>query len=173
MLCRWLIKVIRHGPVLPDGSSRSGISFLEHADHGPFFRAVEDCSCSLLRFFQVIHKGSLWLTVSEAKSAIDSVNLFCNAYSFLARRSYDQGECLFHLEPALHMYRHISVRMQAALDRASPAVLSPACFACDLSEDFVGKCARMSRRVAARTCAQRTEQRMLIRYFLEYEKLGL
>ena len=173
MLARWLLRVLRQGPVKPDQTGRSGVTFLRDADKGHIFRAMEDACCSLLRFFQIIHKSGLWLDRNLAQSAADAVQLFCQSYTFLAREFHKLGKFLFHLEPALHMYRHVGLRITTILRTGAPAVLSPAAHLTDQSEDFVGVCSRISRRVAARTCGQRTVQRMLIRYHLEFEKLGV
>ena len=116
MLCRWLVRVVRNGALLPDGSGRSGVSLVAaDPERGPIVRAIEDSCCSLLRFFQVIYKGGLWLSKAEAKSAIDSINLFCAAYVFLAKTYHQQDACLFHLEPALHMCKHMALRLQSTL----------------------------------------------------------
>jgi len=173
MLARWLLRVVRHGPVKPDATGRSGVTFLSDPELGHIFKAMEDACCSLLRFFQIIHNNGLWLNRSLGQSAADSVQLFCHTYTFLAREFCERGKFVFHLEPALHMYRHVGLRITTVLQTGAPAVLSPAAFVTDQSEDFVGICSRISRRVAARTCGQRTLQRMLIRYHLEFEKLGL
>ena len=86
---------------------------------------------------------------------------------------FRRGQFLYHLEPSLHMFKHVQVRLLRILATGAQAIMSPAAHLTDLSEDLVGICSRMSRRVAARTCGQRTLQRMLIRYYLEFEKLGL
>ena len=174
MLMRWLLLLLRHGPVLPDRSGRSGLTWLsDPGQKGEVCRAVEDACCSCLRFFQMLHKGGLWLSRSEATSAATSVELFCACYKHLAMEFFRLGKCLYHLEPSLPMFKRVQVRLIRILATGAQAIMSPAAHLTDMSEDFVGICSRISRRVAARTCGQRTLQRMLIRYYLEFEKLGL
>ena len=173
MLLRWLLILVRQGALKPDQTGRSGVTYFRDPDKGPVFKAVEDCCCSLLRYFQVLHKNGLWLNRDQCNAAADAVHLFCAGYCFLAGNFLERQLCLFHLEPSLHMFKHIGLRLTRCLQTSAPVVLSPAAFLCDMSEDFVGICARISRRVAARTCGQRTLQRMLIRAYLEFEKQGL
>ena len=169
MLLRWLLLVVRHGHVKPDGSGRTGTTFFHHPEMGPVVKAIEDACCALLRFFQVLHKGGVYLTVSEATSAADSIRLFCGAYVSLAHAFYAKQVCLFHIEPSLHMCKHIEVRLRRIIANSAPAILNPAMHLCEQSEDFVGVTSRISRRVAARTCGQRTLQRMMIRYAMEFK----
>ncbi|CAE7356750.1 unnamed protein product [Symbiodinium sp. CCMP2592] len=173
MLMRWLLLLLRHGPVLPDGSGRSGRTWLQDPEKGEICRAIEDACCGCLRFFQILHKNGLWLSRSEAESAAASVELFCACYKHLAMEFFRMGKSLYHLEPSLHMFKHVQVRLVRILATGAQAIMSPAAHLTDMSEDFVGICSRISRRVAARTCGQRTMQRMLIRYHLEFEKLGM
>ncbi|CAE7722333.1 unnamed protein product [Symbiodinium sp. CCMP2456] len=84
MLARWLLRLLRQGPVKPDETGRSGVTFLSDPEKGHIFRAMEDACCSLLRFFQIIHKNGLWLNRSLGQSAAVSVELFCLSYTFLA-----------------------------------------------------------------------------------------
>ena len=167
MLLRWLLKLVFGGAVMPDGSGRSGETFLDDATHGRVFHAVADCSRALLHFFHIIHHGGVWLDPTKALDAANSINLFCSAYNFLAREFYRRGQCVFHLEPSIHMLKHVPLRLEAAVSRGAPVVLSPAIFLCELSEDFVGRTARISRRVNGRTVSERTVQRMLIKYHHE------
>ena len=136
------------------------------------FQALYDCCCSLLRFFQVVRNNGLWLTPALAKSVGDGLHLFCAAYCHLARDAFAQGAFLYHLEPSLHMVKHVADRL-TTLAATAPVIMSPAAFLTDLSEDFVGICSRLSRRVAARTTGHRTLQRLLIQMWFKYEDWSL
>ncbi|CAE7246908.1 unnamed protein product, partial [Symbiodinium pilosum] len=105
---------LSEGALKPDQTGRSGVTYFRDPDKGPVFKAVEDCCCSLLRYFQVLHKNGLWLNRDQCNAAADAVHLFCAGYCFLA------GNFL-----------------ERCLQTSAPVVLSPAAFLCDMSEDFV------------------------------------
>ena len=127
-----------------------------------------DCALAICVFFSVIHKGGVWLPRQQAEKAMDACNLFCSGYRFLAGEFYKLQQQRYHLEPSLHQFKHVAVRILVQLQAGANWILSPGAFLCDASEDFVGQTARTSRRVAARTCGQRTLQRFLIKVHLHW-----
>ena len=174
ILLRWLLKVLREGPLLSEEQRRSGVPVANGAgDMVPCIAAMVDGCCSLLQYFTVLHKDKLWLERHRAQQAMQSLDLFVAAYCFLARACLLRGVPRFHMEPSLHMVKHMSVRLQQSLDMQAPRVLNPACWLCEASEDWVGRIARISRRVHARTVGKRTLQRYLIKMFLEFERVGM
>ena len=166
------------GPVIfaQEQVGRCGHSLLENApDHARamIYRAIHDGCVGLLRFFQLLHKRGLFLTRQDASDAAGAMNLFCQTYTYLARSFFDLGLCRYHLEPTLHMCRHVSYGLEQVLQTGAPVLVSPGAWLCEQSEDFVGKISRITRRVSARLCAQRTLQRYLVKVFLEWERLGV
>ena len=174
ILMRWLLKLLRGGPVRFEEGRRPGISLLVNAgDRGGVYNAVHDGCCSVLLLFQLLHKGSLWLERPQAGKIIECVELFCAVYGFLANFFMRERKCRFHMEPSLHLFYHIALRLRETLDSGAPVLLNPALFMCEQSEDWVGRISRITRRVHARTCGQRTLQRYLVKMFLELEKHGI
>ena len=178
ILLRWLLRVLQGGAIIFAGDSpgnRSGRPLAQHPgfeDKAPVLGAMQDGCVALLSFFQTIHRGNLFLQRQEAASAAGACNLFCNAYVFLARHFFDAGRCRFHLEPSLHMFRHVGHGLELLLSRQAPVCLSPAAFLCEQGEDFIGRISRITRRVSARLTGQRTLQRYCIKLHLEWGKLG-
>ena len=123
--------------------------------------------------FSVLHRERLWLNRARAQEVVACVNLFSSVYVYLAGHFVSEKLCRFHMEPSHHAFMHLGVRVQQSLDANAPIVLSPACWLCENSEDWVGRISRITRRVHARTCAKRTIQRYLIKMFLEFERLNL
>ena len=174
MLLRWMVKVLRDGGLQPGQGERPKISLLNcGGSREPVFRALHDGACALLQFFSCIHRNKLWLDRQQAQHVAAAMDLFTSAYSYLAGFCFGQSICCFHLEPSLHMCKHIQLRLQESLDAGAPRLLSPAAVLCEASEDFIGKVSRISRRVHARTCGQRTLQRYMVKVHLEWEKLGV
>ena len=102
----------------------------------------------------------------------DAVDMFAASYSFLARRMHQRGLSRFHLEPSLHLYQHMAHRLHQQLATPSTRILSPAAFLSEAGEDFIGRVARVSRRVSARLQSQRTLQRMLIQTHAQWKALA-
>ena len=131
---------------------------------------MHDCALGVLVFFQVLHKCGIWLSRAEAQKAVDSCNMFCSGYSFLAAEFHQMGLPRYHIEPSLHQFKHASVRMQQQLRHGFAWVLSPGVFLNENGEGFIGQVARVSRRVAAKTCGLRTLQRFLIKAHLTWTR---
>ena len=174
LLLRWLVRVIRYGVSQNVGSPRPGRSLVDEApaDRQSSLSAILDAACGMVHFFQILHKCGAWLQPDVADKLCNDVDIFCSAYSYLASRSVASGVCRFHLEPSLHVYRHMSVRMRGLLEKGAERILSPGCFLCEASEDFVGHIARLSRRCAARATCQRTLQRYLIKAHFDWQDLS-
>ena len=171
---RWMLKLLRGGVVQCEQGCRPGISMLAHAgDRTAVYNAIHDGCCSLLLLFQVVHKGLLWLERSQAGKIVECIELFCAVYGFLANFFMRERKCRFHMEPSLHLFYHIAMRLRETLDSGAEVVINPAAFMCEQSEDWVGRIARISRRVHARTCGHRTLQRYLVKLYLELERHGI
>ena len=178
LVLRWLVRLIRHG-ILTDAGSRSGNGLLAQPP-GPedllefqrdVLQAVLDGACAMIRFFQILNHTGAWLDSNAAHKVAFHVHMFCASYYFLAGRCQNKGLCRFHLEPSLHMFRHMGLRVQHLLDKGCQWILSPACFLAESSEDFVGQVARLARRTSARSTCTRTIQRYLIKCHFDYKDL--
>ena len=171
LIARWLVRLLRYGAF--DGSTRPQVPLARSHDEETqrILEAMLDGACAMVHFFQVINNAGLWLTRSDSTKAVRAIDTFCICYAFLANKHHEKREHRFHLEPSLHVYQHMSVRLQDQLDRGSQRVLSPASMLCEAGEDFIGKVARVSRRVSARLTGQRTLQRMCIQMYADWKSI--
>ena len=102
------------------------------------------------------------------------MDIFTSCYVFLANRMHERRENRFHLEPSLHLFKHMAYRLRLQLAKETCRyILSPAAYLAEAGEDFIGKVARLSRRVSARLTGQRTLERMLIKTFYGLERAEL
>ena len=173
LLLRWLLRVLRHGVKVEGQPARPNISLTQSAldaSHVPVFEAMHDATRAGLLFFRIIHQPNLWETRDDGYKLVESVELFCSAYAFLATTMLNDGLCRFHFEPSLHQYMHLGVRLRNLLqNRCIQRVLSPASFLCESGEDFIGRIARISRRAPPRNLCMRTLQRYLIKLHQVWE----
>ena len=178
LLLRWLVRLIRYGA--SDGATaRNGTSLVDSVRGLPeeiharqsILRAILEASCGMLHFFQILHKSGAWLQRNIAEKLCNDIDIFCSAYVFLASQCMAAGVCRFHIEPSLHLLRHKSVRVRSILDTGAQRVLSPGCFLCESSEDFIGHVARLSRRCSARATCSRTLQRYLIKIHFDWQDM--
>lgn len=166
LMIRWLLHMVRHG-VCPDaGIGRPGRSLLTNPPVDwtrPFLERIALACESSLRFFRIMHTEGLWLTRDAAASMARACYEFTQSYSDLARRCSARMFNRYHLEPCLHAFHHYYVDLQSQLDSGAQVCLSPAAANCEADEDFVGKCARMSRFVHAGTTTLRTLERYMLK----------
>lgn len=149
-----------------------------HVCHKSFFKMIDlsqprpmhMCVClhvfeeygtiKLNRALRILYSSDLWLENLIALDVADCLFQFLRAYKKLAKIHWDAFEARFALLPKLHFIHEIEheLRRQA---RVASWVLNPICETCSMDEDFVGRCAYLTRCVDARTCALRSIQRYL------------
>ena len=106
-------------------------------------------------------KAGLWLNSNEAGMCSDCGLHFLACYSKLANLSYQRSSCRFNLVPKLHCFHHICMDLRSQA-RTSNFALNPLSQCTFQDEDFVGRVARISRRVSPRLQSLRTIQRYLV-----------
>ena len=109
---------------------------------------------------RLLYASDCWLERGTALELADGLLQFIRAYCKLAHIHVQKCQARFAMLPKLHSLHEIQfeLRRQAALSRW---VLNPAVETCSTDEDFVGRCALLTRSVSARTCALRSIQRYL------------
>ena len=168
LLLRWMVRLIRYGAY--NGVPRPQVPLATtHPGKRELLEAMLDGACSLVLFFQIINKAGLWLSQEQATKIMTSVETFVTCYTFLASQMHAAAQARFHMEPSLHLLHHMGFRLQQ--QQHATRILNPAAWLAEAGEDFIGKAARVSRRVSARLTGQRTMQRMLIQTYFAWQAL--
>ncbi|CAE7822447.1 unnamed protein product, partial [Symbiodinium sp. CCMP2456] len=106
-------------------------------------------------------QAELFMSSEDTRSVVDCGHKFLMGYSVLVTKCYERSLCLFKLRPKVHYLNHIFLRCYEEFRAAGFAtnILAESTF---MSEDFVGRAARLSRRVSTRAVAVKTLQRYLL-----------
>ena len=106
-------------------------------------------------------KAEYFMSGEHTRIVVEYGHRFLMGYGGLVRKCYDRSLCLFKLKPKVHYLNHIFLRSYQELKAAGFAtnILAESTF---MSEDFVGRTARLSRRVSSRAVAVKTLQRYLL-----------
>lgn len=95
---------------------------------------------------QGVYRHGIWLNDSCRGKLMKNIHRFTVAYASLAQEAYQQGKQLWAMVPKFHSLNHIKVCLEP--DRNRDFHLNPATFCCSMSEDFIGRVARQSRRIS-------------------------
>ena len=126
-----------------------------------------------LSYIGVMHSHGVWLPRCCAKFQLETGFRFLRGYLFLADHCMQNHVAGYRLRPKLHYLHHLLHDSQRQLE--NPAVgfiFSSSALLCETNEDFIGRLARVSRRVAAKTAGMRTTQRYLVKVRCLLERLG-
>lgn len=109
---------------------------------------IADACAAIGQFMHVVFEASFFLTESEGWQLVASGHAFLSCYARLARESCNAGLCLFKLKPKVHMFAHIVHTAFEQYKLGTDLVINPVAESTFMLEDFVGKVARLSRRVS-------------------------
>ena len=110
------------------------------------------------KFMRGIYAGDAFLHVSVARGLSNDLNYFVHAYSYLASQCFLKGIPAFPMFPKLHATHEVGFAMHSQC-RYTEWVWNPATVSCSMDEDFVGRCAFISRQVSPRLISLRFLQR--------------
>ncbi|CAE7313361.1 unnamed protein product [Symbiodinium sp. CCMP2592] len=112
------------------------------------------------RVIKTCLKAEYFMSPADTEAVVESGYAFLMRYSALVRKCYDRSLSLFKLRPKIHYLNHVFLRTyQEWLSNGS--AINPFAEATFMSEDFVGRAARVSRRVSPRAVAVKTLQRYI------------
>ena len=154
----------------PNGFWNKGhvtVTFLKFISHWLGNNNVADCAMLSLciegvkcidNALESLYKSDIWLSQSVAHSIGQNGLRFVEIYGRLVRLAFDRGVALWALMPKSHVIHHIF----AELSEAGQWIVNPAVYAVQISEDFVGKKSRLSRRVHPTQAIRRVLERSLM-----------
>ncbi|CAE7310029.1 unnamed protein product [Symbiodinium sp. CCMP2592] len=119
-----------------------------------------------LHFSQGIHGHSLWMVQSCTDSLRQALRDFLRGYSQLAQFCLLRKIPLFGLTPKYHALAHFKHDLEKALQGNLAATLNPATWDCSMSEDFIGRVSRQSRRIGYKR--NLFEKHVLQHYLLKF-----
>ena len=115
-----------------------------------------------------MYSSDLWLEPSLSHQIGGKGMEFLQLYQQLAKVSHDQGEALYPYMPKAHIVHHVMLR--CATSRG--AILNPLTFGVQVDEDFIGKKARLARRVGPGQVILRVLQRSLAVSYAYWHEMG-
>ena len=118
-------------------------------------KVLATAAWALADFLHVLDHSDFIMGDADASAAYTSGNHFATLYQYLSAEAEHQGRCLFHMRPKVHYFCHL-------VDDIIRSKINPGRISCMVSEDFVGKSARLTSKVHKSTYALRTLQRYMI-----------
>ena len=118
--------------------------------------------------FEKLYASDVWLTVSDARYIGNNGLRFLQLYQALATEAYQNNLALWSFMPKVHLVHHI-------FDECASAdcdIISPMTFAVQVDEDFIGRKARLARKVAPTQVILRTLQRSLAVSYAHWSESG-
>lgn len=115
---------------------------------------------SVNSFVRGMYSNDLFIPSAVAAGLSSNLRDFIRSHLYLAHSSYQLGLSHFLLVPKLHACHEIAHEMRRQASIASYA-FNVAAHTCSLDEDFIGRCAAVSRCISPRLICQRTLERYL------------
>lgn len=103
-----------------------------------------------LAFSQGIHGHGIWLKQNCVRFLKSILDTFGSCYAWLASYCLSNQYNLFGMVPKLHAMMHFSHDMNVSLQEHREFTLNPCTFDNSMSEDYIGRIARQSRRISFR-----------------------
>lgn len=119
-----------------------------------------------LNFSQGIHGHSLWLGQSCTRFLRKALFDFLRGYAWLAQYCLIRNIPLFGLTPKYHALCHYKHDFEASLQKNQQTIINPAAWDCSMSEDFIGRVSRQSRRIGFKKAT--FEKHLLQHYLLKF-----
>eukprot|EP00438_Fugacium_kawagutii_P011054 Skav221281 [mRNA] locus=scaffold2775:169664:171427:- [translate_table: standard] len=113
--------------------------------------------------FGMMHVHGIWLERACARLLYGHMMTFLRGYVTLGRKALDLRMRAFIQKPKMHALHHLAQRLRAQLESGAVLCLNPQVFACDCNEDFLGRIARLSRRVGFRLVDKRVCERYMLK----------
>ena len=149
------------------------VANLRDPSHMRILSAAMETVRGALDFIGILHAHGIFLPLPCAKWMHRSGLKLLRGYHFLADTCIAENRKLFSLRPKCHYFHHSLQELERQITAGHASVLSPAVFNCENDEDFIGRIARLSRRVSPRLTSQRVIDRYLVGVKLLFKRAGV
>ena len=129
-------------------------------EEGSLLQGAFQAARAINMFFSELYKEDLWIESSRALTISEHGMMFLRLHGRMAAQAYREQRALFLFMPNLHRLHHLFFCLRDDANRAQFA-LNVNLWNCQVEEDFIGRPARVSRRVAPQKVIRRTLQRGL------------
>ena len=127
----------------------------------PILQAIQAYGIAVGAFFRILYASGYFLQSNDAREAILSGLACVRQFVLLATLCVSKKLCLFKVTPKLHMFCHVLLAMLQQYRIDPTAVINPLAQATFQCEDFVGRVARLSRRVSPKIYGTKVISRYL------------
>ena len=148
----------------------------EHLDDSrkELYTAMLQTVQGALNYVGVYHSHGIFMPKPCTRFQLSCGYRLLRGYGFLASRAMREGRRFFALRPKLHYHQHMLLELQGQVLSQHEIMFNyAACFNCESNEDFIGRVARMSRKVSPKLTARRTIERYLVAVQLVLRRAGL
>ena len=114
----------------------------------------------LNQFMRGIYSNDVLMPSSTGIQLSDALYDFVKSFMYQAYAAYQKGLNFFPMHPKLHSIHEVAHELRRQASSAAFCV-NPAVYSCSQDEDFIGRCAVISRCVSPRLAAKRTLERYL------------
>ena len=126
----------------------------------PLFPLAKEAVGSINTFMQRLYSSDLWIEAADGREIAQIGFDFLLKYMTLAKEAFESDRSLFIFMPKIHVVHHVIDTLWEQ-SCAAPYALNPLAHAVQVSEDYVGRISRVSRRVSPLQAITRTLQRSL------------
>ena len=116
-----------------------------------------------------LYNHDVWIPSPEAAMLADTLKRFSKCDRYQAHLAWERRDPKFGLYPKLHLLDETYMEMKRQSELAE-WVLNPVVETCSLDEDFVGRCAVLTRSVSPRLCAKRSLERYKAQIYLAWRR---
>ena len=113
--------------------------------------------------FHSVHSHTLWMERSCARRLYVEIMRVLRGYQLLGSLCLRARYRAFIQKPKNHALHHIAWKLRQQLASGAPLVLNPEAMSCEQDEDYIGRIARLSRKVDVRRQGERVFQRLFLK----------
>ena len=144
----------------------------ENFEDEPLLVLACEAGKAMREALRILYAADFWVPAQEAKLAAQLGLKFLRRYSQAGTMAMEQNRMLFIVMPKAHALQHVWLELLTTAS-ANDFAVNPISFAVAMSEDFIGKQSRVSRKVSSMTVVRRTIERYLQSAYDAWVSAGL